>query len=259
MSSFAITPSAPITFQIKTGSYATIANQAGSASPILVVWRTAAGVQTSTIPAGSSLDVVPSDGSVTLAVASNSATAQVTARGMTGGSIVGVPATDEPSAVHLRTASFTRPNDTTAYAANDLIANSTTTGSVVPLTFAPPASNPTGGSGCIRRVRFRKSNPTGTLDVRLHLYSAPPTLAAGGGDNAPWSTNGSSTWIGAVDIYGRTAFTDGYAGIGVPNEGLEIPILPGQTIFGLIRTPFTYTPLALETFELTLEVSPWGA
>ena len=61
------------------------------------------------------------------------------------------------------TDSFTRPANTTQYAANDLVANSTTAGSVVPLSFP---TNQIRLQGIIRRVRLYKSAASATAADR---------------------------------------------------------------------------------------------
>src|SRR5436305_14342879 len=109
-------------------------------------------------------------------------------------------------------ASFTRPNDTTAYASGDLVANSTTAGSVAPLAF--PLGN-SYGVGQFRMVRARLTKSgTGVTNAsfRVHLYGAQPTPA--NGDNGAWSTDQAANWLGNIDITSLLAFTDGATGTG---------------------------------------------
>ena len=56
-------------------------------------------------------------------------------------------------------ASFARPNDTTAYASGDLVANATSAGAVTPLAFALGGNAMPGGTR-ITRVRLQKSGTT---------------------------------------------------------------------------------------------------
>lgn len=146
--------------------------------------------------------------------------------------------------------SFVRPADTTAYAVGDLVANSTTAGSVTPMTFAVGRDADSGGM--IRRIRLRKTG-TGITNAlfRLHLYSASPTPS--NGDNGAWLTNQAANYIGAVDVVVDRAFTDGAAGNGVPVSGAEINFT-SQTIYGLLEARGTYTPASGETFTVSLEV-----
>lgn len=150
-------------------------------------------------------------------------------------------------------ANFTRPADTNAYASGDLIANSTTAGSVAPMQFT--VARVEGGTGMIRRVRIRKSGTGITNAVfRLHLYNTAPTPS--NGDNGAWLTNQGANYVGAMDIVVNRAFTDGAAGNGVPVDGMEINFdLPsGTVLFGLLEARAAYTPANAEVFTVTLEV-----
>lgn len=148
-------------------------------------------------------------------------------------------------------ATFTRPADTTAYASADVVANSTTAGSVTPLTFV--VGNPTNAGGKIRRVRLSKSSTTTTnASFRLHLYSASPTLT--NGDNGALSTNKAANYLGALDITVGTAFSDGAQGIGVPNTGSEINFGGHATVYGILEARAAYGPASAEVFVADLEV-----
>jgi hypothetical protein len=65
----------------------------------------------------------------------------------------------------LSSANFTRPADTTAYASGDLVANSTTAGSVVAMSFAS-ATFGSGAPAQIRRVRILTSSTSVTRRTR---------------------------------------------------------------------------------------------
>jgi hypothetical protein len=150
-------------------------------------------------------------------------------------------------------ASFTRPNDTTAYTTGDLVANSTTAGSVVPMSFVLGNKF---GVGQLRFVRARLSkNGTGVANAsfRLHLYAASPTCA--NGDNGAWSTDNAANWLGNIDVTSMLAFTDGAAGTGSLPAGSEAfcRLAAGATLFGLIEARAAYTPAAQEVFTVTLE------
>lgn len=160
-------------------------------------------------------------------------------------------------------ASFTRPANTTAYSTGQLVANSTTAGSVVPL--AIPIGGQT-GFGSLRLVRARLSKSgTGVTNAtfRIHLYSQSPTCA--NGDGAAWSTNQAANWLGNIDVSSMLAFTDGATGTGslpAGSEGfLKITNNSGQSqqfIYCLLAALGAYTPASAEVFTLTLEeVSGW--
>ncbi len=149
-------------------------------------------------------------------------------------------------------ANFTRPSDTTAYASGDLVANSTTAGSVVPLTFT---IDPSGGGGdyLIRRIRLKKtSTSTTNASFRLHLYLGSPVPT--NGDNGAWLTS-ESIYIGAFDVTVDRAFTDFSKGIGVPVTGSEVSFAthPSGTVYGLLEARAAYTPASAEVFTVVME------
>lgn len=150
---------------------------------------------------------------------------------------------------------FTRPADTTAYASGDLVANSTTSGSVLPLTFN--VARNTGGSLMVRRARLRKSGAGITnASFRLHLFRAAPATVTNG-DNGAFSVSGVADYLGAIDITVDRAFTDGASGHGVPVVGSDICVKLGagvSTIRGLLEARGAYTPGSAEVFAVELDV-----
>lgn len=151
-------------------------------------------------------------------------------------------------------ATFTRPADTTAYASGDLMANSTTAGSVTALSFT--AARVAAGSGMIRRARIRKSTTTTTnASFRLHFYQVTaPTVT--NGDNGVWLSNGVANYMGFIDITVDKAFSDGSAGQGAPTNGAELnfSLSSGQTVHGLLEARGAYAPGNAEVFNIDLEV-----
>lgn len=148
---------------------------------------------------------------------------------------------------------FTRPADTTPYSVGDLVANSTTAGSVVPMSWT--AARVAAGSFYVRRVRLFKSTTTTTNAIfRIHLYSAAPSTIANG-DNAAFLT-AEAGYVGAFDVQLTRTFSDGVWGAGVPIVGAEVNVvLPSaQLVYGLIEARADYTPGDSEVFTTTLEV-----
>jgi hypothetical protein len=149
-------------------------------------------------------------------------------------------------------ASFTRPNDATPYTIGDLVANSTTAGSVVPMSFA--LGNAFGqGQFRLTRVRLAKTSVgTANSTFRVHFHSASPTYAVG--DNAARSTT-LSGWLGAIDVPVMTAFSDGAAATGAATAGSEflIRLIAGATVYCHLEALGAYTPTAQEVFTLTIE------
>jgi hypothetical protein len=150
------------------------------------------------------------------------------------------------------TASFTRPNDTTAYASGDLVANSTTAGSVTPLTFTNIA-RPMHGSGLIRSCSIRKTGTSTTnASFRVHFFSASPTVS--NGDNGALTGNLFATYLGGCDVTIDRAFADGSFGKGLPVIGTEVEFELGKgntTLYALLEARAAYTPTAQEVFTVT--------
>lgn len=157
------------------------------------------------------------------------------------------------------TASFTRPADTTAYAIGDLVANSTTAGSVVPLALTTAARANPPGSFILRRLRLMKTTNTLTnASFRVYLFATSPTVAVG--DNAAFnssgvlSTNNSSNYLGSSDITIDTGFSDGAKGFsGITFSDIQVKLASGITFYALIEARAAYAPGTAEQFFLTAE------
>lgn len=149
-------------------------------------------------------------------------------------------------------ANFTRPANTTAYAVGDIVANSTTAGSVVPLSFT--AARLSAGSFRVRRVKVSKSNNVLTAaQFRVHFFTASPTIA--NGDNGVFSTSGTADYVGYIDVTLDIAFTDGAAGFAaLPGFGIGRKLASGQTLFALLEARAAYTPASAEVFRVEIEV-----
>lgn len=144
------------------------------------------------------------------------------------------------------TDSFTRPADTTAYADNDIAANSTTAGSVEPLTFVLPKGP--SGSYRIRGARLSKSGATNTnANFTLILYTSSPTCA--NGDNGAFSTTLSGHFGTVVLDMTTLAFSDDS---GVQKDLADPAHVTTQTIYGLLKVEAAYTPANAEVFTCTL-------
>ena len=150
-------------------------------------------------------------------------------------------------------ASFTRPANTTAYAAGQLVANSTTAGSVVPMAFTLGNSF---GPGQFRMMRYRlvkSSTSVANATFRLHLYEAQPAVA--NGDGGTWLSSLAAHWLGNMDVSAMYAFSDGAAGTGADPAGAEafIKMYQGKVIYGLLMALGACTPASGETFTVVLE------
>lgn len=160
-----------------------------------------------------------------------------------------------PGTTVMTAAAFTRPADTTAYASGDLVANSTTAGSVAPITV-PLGAGPA-QKGMIRRVSLVKSNTSATnAAFRVHFYTAAGTITFANGDNGAWSTDRAANYLGYCDIAAMQAFTDGCSGQAAPAVGYEINFRLGASVaqvYAVLEARGAYTPASGETFTLSVE------
>lgn len=154
----------------------------------------------------------------------------------------------------VTTASFTRPADTTAYAAQDVVSNSTTAPSV--LTFAG-AGRANGGSGLILSARHLKNSTSTTgATYRLHLYRVAPTAI---NDNAQFSLLYANriSRIGFIDF----SHSGGGTGSDATNALTTFVNLPfvcdaaATSLFGILVVTSAYTPTSGEQHFIELAIA----
>lgn len=146
---------------------------------------------------------------------------------------------------------ITRPADTTAYASGDLVANSTTAGSVVFPTIA--AQSITGHTGRIKRA-FVKKTGTGVTNAafRVHVHNAP-IGAPTNGDNGAWLTPQAS-WLGSYDVTVDKAFTDGALGVSA-EANIPFDLAAGnKRLYLALEARGAYTPASAEVFTIALDI-----
>lgn len=162
---------------------------------------------------------------------------------------------------------FTRPADTTAYAATgDLVANSTTAANVVPLNFRfrPMSAKQLQ----IRRFRLIKSTVTVTAAAfRLWLFTVAPTFATAGDNGAIASdVSGAASFLGQLDVTAMVAMVDGAVGVGIPTAGTEViwadaigvDATGHLNLYGFLEARGAYAPGDSETFTASIDCLPIG-
>lgn len=168
-----------------------------------------------------------------------------------------------PGGLLTVTASFTRPADVTAYATGDLMANSTTAGSVAAVELVA-AMRAAGEAIRIERVRLRKSGTgLGNASFRVHLFRKAPTATAG--DNGVFNASGVLALseieghVGYVDVVMDLAAAVGARGVGVPTTGSGITCEAAgavgheTSLWALVEARAAYVPASGETFFVTVE------
>ncbi|OWK42214.1 beta strand repeat-containing protein [Fimbriiglobus ruber] len=151
--------------------------------------------------------------------------------------------------------SFTRPANTTAYAQGQLVANSTTAGSVTVPTASLASANDVPVSIIGARLIVGNTSLTNGA-FRIHLFSALPTIASG--DGAAISVS-MTNWCGSLDVTLVYAGSDSVAvGKAAPSPGMgtainAAPSTGTQTVYWLIEARSAYTPTSGETFTVNFE------
>jgi|WetSurMetagenome_2_1015567.scaffolds.fasta_scaffold393250_2 hypothetical protein len=165
---------------------------------------------------------------------------------------------------------LTRPNNTTAYAQNDLIASSATAGSIVVPSFVLPRDKDA-FSVTIKRGRLYTNLTTGFTTFQGHIdlwNKTPPTFT--NGDNGAYAVaTGSAGWIGHLTTEVSNAYAAGADGaflsalIGsgtatddYTRESIRFARTPGDKIYWSLREVDStgFTPIANQTFTLVLEL-----
>lgn len=145
--------------------------------------------------------------------------------------------------IYSQTDNFTRPADTNAYGAADLVANSTTAGSVVPLTFTVGDD----GAHLVRIVLSKSDTDAANADFVVHIFGSDPTVA--NGDNGAISVDFADK-VGEVDLTTMEAGTDD--AFIVQNLGASSIHLEQGTYYILLEVEAAYTPASAEVFTIKL-------
>lgn len=143
------------------------------------------------------------------------------------------------------TAQYTRPNDTTAYAAGDALSNSTTAPTA--LTFNVPFES------ILNEVLITSSVKGGTLpQFKLWLFDTSPTAV---NDNEALAlSDAQNDTVIAVIPFGSSTQSSATNNARLEATALQRIIKAKTTsIYGLIEVTNTYTPAANEVIKVTLK------
>jgi hypothetical protein len=151
-------------------------------------------------------------------------------------------------------AEFSRPADTTAYAAKDAVANSTSAPTV--LTFTNLA-RVAAGSGYVTKARLMTTQSPNVTQFRVHLYHTAPTAI---NDNAQWTLlwANRANRIGFIDFNSMQTEGSGSDAANAINGTVRLAFKcasASRNIFGLLETLGAFTPASAQSFfvELTAE------
>lgn len=157
---------------------------------------------------------------------------------------------------------FTRPSDTTQYAALDLVANSTTAASVVALQFKFDRAIVKSGFRITRGTMVKSDTDIVTATFALHLFKATPTFSTNG-DNSAMSgnTTGAASWLGTLTNAAAISFLADDVAQFTATDATGImctvadftPAADGTiSLYGCLSAIGTYTPGSAETFSVTI-------
>lgn len=150
---------------------------------------------------------------------------------------------------------LTRPANTTAYTAAQVVADSTSAGHV--WTFSR-ASGFAGGRTTIVMGVLMTSQTTCTEAFRLHLYQTAPTaLNDAGACTAPLIAD-VTKYVGTYNFPACKTEGAGATAAYAINNYDRIPILTttadAASLYGILETPNGFTPASGQTFEIVLTV-----
>jgi hypothetical protein len=153
------------------------------------------------------------------------------------------------------TATITRPSNTTAYTAGDVVGD-TGGSAIISLTTA----GPTAGFVIIQSISLVFSDsavPSGMGAFRLHLYSASPTAIA---DNAAFDlvSGERATYMGFIDLPTPADFGSSlYTQTDYPGRLIKLGAA-STTLFAELETRGAYTPVSASTVAIRVNLLEAG-
>lgn len=159
------------------------------------------------------------------------------------------------SGTRLRSSSdsFSRPADTNNYDSGDLVANSTTAGSVTPLEFDIETGH---GRGIeIVGATLQKSGTAVTnATFVLWLFASSPTPTVGDNGAFTSATVDTAGFVGTLTFPAMSAYTDDARSVMYDNnDNIHLYLPATSTIYGLVVTGAAYTDEAsAETFTVSI-------
>ena len=171
-----------------------------------------------------------------------------------GGDIEGSSVTVDGKA-YRSTVTITRPSNTTAYTAGDVVGD--TGGSA---TISLTAAGPTAGFVIIQSISLVFSDstvPSGMGAFRLHLYSASPTAIA---DNAAFDlvSGERDTYMGFIDLPTPADFGSSlYTQTDYPGRLIKLGAA-STTLFAELETRGAYTPVSASTVAIRVNLLEAG-
>lgn len=158
------------------------------------------------------------------------------------------------SRIYMSTASFTRPANTTAYAANDAVSDDVTTPTA--LEFTNVAVIPKAG-GIIRSAVLHKSDPdTTNAAFTLLLFDTSPAVAGFDDNSAIAITDAEfqNNFVGRI-TFAQASAESRVTGDLWNEQGIDMGYqcaTGGSSLFGVMVADAAYTPGSAEVFTIKL-------
>lgn len=159
----------------------------------------------------------------------------------------------------LKQATYTRPADTTAYAAGDVLSDSTSAGTY--LTFSGVATTNGGGAEVVGVTIVDDANQTTKLQVQLWLFDTAPGATLN--DNAALALSDTDmshlvAIIPVSNVYvGNTASgASGNCALVTAGQVYKVACASGDTaLYGVLVVQNAYTPVSGESLTVKLHLA----
>lgn len=142
---------------------------------------------------------------------------------------------------------ITRPADTNAYSANDLLADTIVAANVTPFQWTGVTLSGNGGAGIIADLAVFNSG-SASFTARVHLFRTAPTVT--NGDNGAFAVSNFDldTYIGYVDVVVDQPMVGGR--MGISRDQTRYVLGTGDTIYALLEVLTAFTPASAATLAI---------
>lgn len=144
---------------------------------------------------------------------------------------------------------ITRPADTTAYAANDALSDSTSAPTSGGFTFTS-AARKSGGSGIITDAWIASSNPTGSMQGEIWIFDTTVTNV---NDNAAFAISDSEIKTVVAKIPFITVADTNNAGVHVQGLAVGFTCVGSANLRFLVKVKAAYTPISGEVLTVRIK------
>lgn len=161
--------------------------------------------------------------------------------------------------INTASATFTRPANTTAYAAGDEISNSVTAGSALPMVFSN-LTDSMFGTGKILKAKLSVSQQGFTGKVSILLFDEAPTMSGDNSQHVLFLAQAPS-YLGVIDFSAGVISPTGSEVSLIVNSTAQQVIVSknkngGNPIYGVLIATAAITPTSGQQFSVELFCEP---